>query len=353
MAQAHTLAKLLPADADRVLWVREFGLAPEVLAEYASALDGVCPGRWDVLKLEGGEALKRWDAMPHLFDAFQAHGLTRSSLVLTCGGGALSDAVGLAAAMWKRGLRVAHMPTTTLAMVDAAWGGKTGINWHGAKNQLGTFTLPEFVHLDARWLVTLPDRERRAGLAEVAKHAMLHDDLGQVHLEDWPAWDTSPDALETWTAKLEKSAQSKMSVVEADFHERGARAQLNLGHTVGHAIEAHFAVTAHPWLHGEAVAMGLRLVLFQAKESSPEACLFLDNWLATHVPLPDTPLAQWPDAEALWSHMTHDKKNVADQVVDVAWRGWGQAKCPVMLEKSTFEATWARFVRSLEEAGQN
>ena len=120
MAQAHVLAQLLPADADRVLWVRESGLAPEVLAEYAGALDGACPGRWDVLELQGGEALKRWDAMPQLFDAFRAYGLTRSSLVLTHGGGALSDAVGLAAALWKRGLRVAHMPTTTLAMVDAA-----------------------------------------------------------------------------------------------------------------------------------------------------------------------------------------------------------------------------------------
>ena len=230
------------------------------------------PARWTARALAVGtswnlkaeKALKRWDAMPHLFDAFQAHGLTRSSLVLTCGGGALSDAVGLAAAVWKRGLRVAHMPTTTLAMVDAAWGGKTGINWRGSKNQLGTFTLPEFVHLDARWLVTLPDRERRAGLAEVAKHAMLHAHLGQAHLEDWPSWDTSSDALEAWTAKLEKSAQSKMSVVDADLHERGARAQLNLGHTVGHAVEAHFAATAHPWLHGEAVALGLRFVLFQA-----------------------------------------------------------------------------------------
>ena len=351
MAQAHALAQLLPADADRVLWVRESGLAPEVLAEYAGALDGACPGRWDVLELEGGETLKRWDAMPQLFDAFQAHSLTRSSLVLTCGGGALSDAVGLAAALWKRGLRVAHMPTTTLAMVDAAWGGKTGINWRGSKNQLGTFTLPEFVHLDARWLATLPDRERRAGLAEVAKHAMLHAHLGQAHLEDWPSWDTSLDALEAWTAKLERSAQSKMSVVDADLHERGARAQLNLGHTVGHAVEAQFAATDHPWLHGEAVALGLRFVLFQAMDRAAEACLFLDRWLATHVPLPDTPLAQWPDAKALWSHMTHDKKNVADQVVDVAWHGWGQAEWPVMLEKSAFEATWARFVRSLEEAG--
>ena len=95
----------------------------------------------------------------------------------------------------------------------------------------------------------------------------------------------------------------------------------------------------------------MRLALFQAWDMAPEACLFLDNWLATHVPLPDTPLAQWPDVEALWSHMAHDKKNVANQVVDVGWHGWGKAEWPVMLEKSAFEATWAGFVRSLEEAG--
>ena len=85
MAQSLALTQLLPADADRVLWVRESGLATEVLAEYAAALNGAYPGRWDVLELEGGEALKRWDAMPHHFDAFQAHGLTRTSLVLTVG----------------------------------------------------------------------------------------------------------------------------------------------------------------------------------------------------------------------------------------------------------------------------
>ena len=182
MAHALVLAQLLPPDADRVFWVRESGLAPELLAEYAGMLDGACPSRWNVMELEGGEGLKRWDAMPHLFDTFQTHGLTRSSLVLTCGGGALSDAVGLAAAMWKRGLRVAHMPTTTLAMADAAWGGKTGINWRGSKNQLGTFTLPEFVHLDARWLVTLPGRERGAGLA----------------------WPNTPCSTPTWARRTSK-----------------------------------------------------------------------------------------------------------------------------------------------------
>ena len=132
--------------------------------------------------------------------SFGAWGLTRRSVVLTTGGGALSDAVGMATSIWKRGMRVVHMPTTPLAAVDAAWGGKTAFNWRGAKNQVGTIHLPEHVHLDARWMQTLGAREFRAGLAEAVKHAMLdpkaltwmqsHDNpqAEDIHWEEMTRW---------------------------------------------------------------------------------------------------------------------------------------------------------------------
>ena len=104
--------------------------------------------------MRGGERLKTWDAVNELLRLFQGHGLTRSSVVVTTGGGAMSDALGFAASIWRRGMRTLHVPTTPLAAVDAAWGGKTGINWEGSGNQVGTFAEPLAVHIDARWMQT-------------------------------------------------------------------------------------------------------------------------------------------------------------------------------------------------------
>ena len=157
---AIVLTELQP---DCVAWIHEDALAPLLIERYESAfLDRGIQGL-HVSKMKGGEQAKHWESLPLLFDRFGEWGLTRRSVVLTTGGGALSDAVGMAASLWKRGMRVVHMPTTPLAAVDAAWGGKTAFNWRGAKNQVGTIHLPEHVHLDARWMQTLSPRESELG----------------------------------------------------------------------------------------------------------------------------------------------------------------------------------------------
>ena len=337
---------------DRVAWIHEETLSPALVAETRPLMPQSCP--LVELPIQGGEQLKQWEAIQDLLLQFQAWGLTRRSVVVTTGGGALSDAVGFAAAIWKRGMNVIHIPTTPLAAVDAAWGGKTGINWGGHKNQLGTFSEPLAVHLDARWMSTLPLREFRAGLAEVVKHALLDQEAFRVLRQQTPHW--PPDLTEDhgqWSAFFFHSANVKRGIVSMDPEEQGQRSLLNLGHTVGHAAEALAAKDNTPWLHGEAVALGLHFALFESEalalstapsaEGAESDAAWIAAWLKAHVPLP----TDWTfSASDLWRHMIHDKKNVGDEVRDVAWRGVGHAVWPASWKQDAFEATWRAFMRS-------
>ena len=333
---------------DALYWIHEEGLDATCVEAYREALQESTSVPLKIFVASGGEQMKSWDHLPSLLQAFSHHRLSRHSVVLTTGGGAMSDAVGFAASIWKRGMRVAHVPTSTLAMVDAAWGGKTAFNHDGKKNQLGTFHAPLFVHIDACWLNTLPERHRRSGLAEVAKHAMLDPILGWNHLKDWPDWSpTDQDVLRTWTDRMKDSAEAKRRIVEEDPFETGRRATLNLGHTIGHAVEAHFSATNAPWLHGEAVALGLRFAIFVAAESSPDDFQPLKDWLQRQVPLPSV---KFPTANELWPIMKHDKKNSLGEVREVHWKGWGDVVWPEILEKDAFKATWPAFLRSEMES---
>lgn len=355
---AHNWIHALRASkADRVVWVHERDLQAELLDECREALEAACGGLAGECGIEGGESVKTWAEIDNMLARFRDWGVTRASVVVTTGGGALSDAVGFAASIWKRGLHVIHMPTTPLAAVDAAWGGKTGINWGGSKNQLGTFASPLAVHIDVRWMQTLPQRDFYAGLAEVAKHAMLDGNAFELCGVKLPPWPTTEDGHEPWTRLLTQSSQVKQQIVSADPEERGERCILNLGHTLGHAIEACTALSPEPWLHGEAVAVGLHFALFEmshpslttrpASNHARDQAEQMTRWLHDHVPVP----RNWPfDAQQLWSHMVHDKKNVGDEIRDVAWRGVGHVVWPVHWKKDSFEATWQAFVRSWNSA---
>ena len=356
-SQPNWLDVLRRAEPDRVVWIHERDLQEELLQECREGLHATCGSLAGECSLAGGESLKTWEQIDRLLMHFRDWGVTRTSVVVTTGGGALSDAVGFAAAIWKRGVRLIHIPTTPLAAVDAAWGGKTGINWGGSKNQLGTIAPPLAVHVDARWMHTLPSREFRAGLAEVAKHALLDATAFAACSNNLPPWPTSEKGHLVWTQLLKQSAQVKQRVVQDDPEEHGVRCVLNLGHTVAHAIEAFTASSPEPWLHGEAVAVGLHFALFEMtqlalserpQESQAEGqAVQMVRWLQDNVPVPTT----WPfEAHELWAHMVHDKKNVANEVRDVAWRGVGEVVWPVHWKKESFEATWNAFVRSWNNA---
>ena len=209
-----------------------------------------------LLTIAAGETNKTLETISTILDAAKEKGLERQSLMLALGGGVVGDMTGFAASCWLRGIGVVQVPTTLLAMVDAAIGGKTGVNHPGGKNLIGAFHQPRLVMIDPETLQSLPVREFQAGLAEVIKYGMIGDtDLFDL-LERSSGFDNplsiSSDLLETL---LERSAQAKALVVAADEKEGGQRAILNYGHTFGHVVET---LTGYgTWLHGEAVAIGM------------------------------------------------------------------------------------------------
>ncbi len=204
--------------------------------------------------LAQGEANKTLRSVESIWDAALDAGADRDTLVLAVGGGVVGDMAAFAASTLLRGVSLGQLPTTLLAMVDSAVGGKTGIDRPQGKNLVGSFHQPRFVLCDVETLSTLPLAERRAGLAEVVKSAWLSGDAAVAKLEKDADTLLAGD-LETTSDAVRMSVQLKANIVSEDEHEAGARALLNLGHTVGHAIEA--ASDYRALRHGEAVALGM------------------------------------------------------------------------------------------------
>ena len=203
-----------------------------------------------------GERSKTLDTYVELVRGLAALGMTRTDLVVALGGGVVGDLAGFAAATYMRGIACVQVPTTLLAMVDSSIGGKTGVDIPEGKNLVGAFHLPRQIIRDVGYLATLPEREMKNGLAEMIKTAVLFDAAMFAELRALAAR-TPDERLAALAPLVERCAQWKERIVEEDFKEGGRRKLLNLGHTFGHAIEkvSDFAIP-----HGEAVAMGMRLV---------------------------------------------------------------------------------------------
>ena len=228
-------------------------VAPLYLARVRAALEAAGARVVPVL-IEEGEQAKRWQVLEHVFDALIAARCGRDSVIVALGGGVVGDLAGFAAAVYQRGIGFLQVPTTLLAQVDSSVGGKTAINHARGKNMIGAFHQPRVVIADVATLDSLPDRELRAGLAEVIKHGAALD----AAFLDWLEGN-----LEALLAReraalvhaVRRSCELKAAIVAEDERESGARALLNFGHTFGHAIET--ASGYGTWLHGEAVAAGM------------------------------------------------------------------------------------------------
>jgi 3-dehydroquinate synthase len=269
----------------------------QTLAEHAPAEIILPPG-------ERAKTVEHWYAVLQRLAEIEAQ---RDATVVALGGGVIGDLAGFAAASYMRGIRVVQVPTTLLAQVDAAIGGKTGFNLPAGKNLVGAFHQPAAVMIDVETLATLDEREYAAGLAEVVKYGAIRDAGFLDWLEDRvdALLQRRADVLEDAVAC---AARHKIEVVQADEREAGQRALLNFGHTFGHAIET--ATGYARYLHGEAVAIGMCMAAALGThlgELPREAGARLSNLLAA-LGLPTAP----PDdigAETLLSHMRLDKKN--------------------------------------------
>jgi 3-dehydroquinate synthase len=226
-------------------------VAPLYLQQLRADLDGCSIG---VLELPDGEEFKTLETATGILDALVQARAGRDTTVIALGGGVVGDITGFAAACYMRGVAFIQVPTTLLAQVDSSVGGKTGVNHPKGKNLIGAFHQPKIVLIDTDTLSTLPDRELRAGLAEVIKHGAIADraffEWLELNMEALLAKD--PVAL---AHAVQRSCEIKAEVVAADERESGRRAILNFGHTFGHAIE--HCQGYGDWLHGEAVAAGM------------------------------------------------------------------------------------------------
>jgi 3-dehydroquinate synthase len=264
--------------------------------------------------LPAGERYKTLASVQKIYNAVLENRLERSSTLVALGGGVIGDMTGFAAATWLRGINFVQVPTTLLSMVDAAIGGKTGVNHPQGKNLIGAFHQPRLVLIDPQVLKTLPVREFRAGMAEVIKYGIIWDAQLFAQMEKMERLDQlrylNEDLLHTI---LTCSCQAKADVVSKDEKEAGLRAILNYGHTIGHAVES---LTGYRLVnHGEAVAIGMiaagqlaaELQLWQRVDAQRQDALIKKAGLPTQLP-------DGLDIEAILDALQTDKKVKAGKV---------------------------------------
>jgi 3-dehydroquinate synthase len=330
------IASTLPGARSAV--VSDANVAALYLPRLKASLGGLFLG--DVV-VAPGEQSKSFPVLADVCERLLELGVERSDVVIALGGGVVGDLAGFAASILRRGVRLVQMPTTLLAQVDSSVGGKTGIDTSQGKNLIGSFHQPSLVLADISVLATLAPREFRAGYAEVMKYGLLGDAAFFTWLEQiWPqifSGEGGPRA-----SAIAGSVRSKAAIVEADEREEsGTRALLNLGHTFGHALEA-FAGYSDRLLHGEAIAIGMRLAFtFSAQQGLCPAddVARVERHLA-EVGLPgriaDIPGIP-PAPEQLLKLMAQDKKVKGGKLALVLVRGIGQAyvEHDVPMEKLT------------------
>lgn len=261
-----------------------------------------------VITIPSGDSNKSLEQLTNVWKTLQESGATRHSLMVNIGGGMVTDLGGFAASTFKRGIRFVNIPTTLLAMVDASVGGKTGINFGGLKNEIGTFSNASHVIINTIFLRTLDMENILSGYAEMIKHALLSDKTTWASLL---TFDVSAPDLDQLSQMVKASVAVKERIVSEDPTEKGLRKALNLGHTIGHAIESLFGGRL---LHGHCVAYGLvaELYLSAIKTGFPTEYLRQTaNFIRQHY---STPAITCNDYPTLLERMRHDKKNTTGSI---------------------------------------
>jgi 3-dehydroquinate synthase len=323
---AHAM-RYVPPKAGKVFVVTTADVWRHQGEALAAGLAGV---DYELLELPGGEEQKRLAHVEQLAEDMLERGGDRSSVVIAFGGGIVNDMGGFLAAIFMRGVPVIQVPTTLLAQVDAAIGGKTGVNLVSGKNLVGSFHQPLAVLIDPAALQSLPEREYRAGLWEIVKAGIIREPELFRFLAHRSAEVLAREA-EAVDRIIADSVRMKAEVVSADERESSLRGILNFGHTFGHALEAETGYTR--FLHGEAVAWGMRAATWLAERSghlSAEDSLEIFEILERYGPIP---AVTGISAERLRARLLHDKKTVQGKVHFVLPVRIGEVKIVTGLEE--------------------
>ncbi len=274
-----------------------------------------------VIPILAGEEHKTLATCEKIWALLTELNLDRKSLIINLGGGVVGDLGGFIAGIYKRGIDFVQVPTTLLAMCDASVGGKVGIDFLYAKNQLGLFSMPKAVYICPRFLETLPKREWFSGFAEVVKHHLIADAAAWKKLLF-----ATPQQIAIETL-IRHSVNLKAEIVAQDFDEQHIRKSLNFGHTIGHAIESYFlGFDGEKMLHGEAVAIGIICeshISFQKGFLSENELTEISTYICSHFRLADIPFFAYSHIFAL---MMQDKKNHNQLILCVLLRGIGKVK---------------------------
>ena len=314
------LAEFLPAKISQIFVVT----TRDVWAFHGEAFSKALDRRpHQVIFFPGGESKKRISEVEALAEQMMAHGADRASLVIGFGGGIVTDVAGFLAAIFLRGVPVLQIPTTLLGQVDAAVGGKTGVNLVSGKNLIGSFHQPLAVLIDPELLRTLPERDYRAGLYEVLKCGVIRSRtlFDQMALESADILGQSPALVESIICE---SVRIKCEVVSADEKEGGLRRILNFGHTIGHALEAETKYTR--FLHGEAVAFGMNAATHLAHLTNTLPLVDRNTILHCIRLYGPIPSLEGISAEALLARLASDKKTLHGMVHFVLPTSIGEVK---------------------------
>ena len=308
---ATELADALRELLSQVSHDRLFILADEHTVQLCYPLITNVVGDAHLITISAGDDNKHVDSLCHVWSELSSHGATRHSLLINVGGGMVTDLGGFAAATFKRGIPCINVPTTLLAMVDAAVGGKTGINLHSLKNEVGAFYPAEAVVVSSQFLHTLDMPNLVSGFAEMLKHGLIST---EEHWAQLMRYDLGQPDLDVLQPLIMESIHVKENIVEQDPTEKHIRKALNLGHTLGHAFETLAMRRGTPVLHGYAVAWGLigELYLSHVREGFPA-----DKLRQTVSFIKEVYGAfdfACKDYEELYALMQHDKKNMGADI---------------------------------------
>lgn len=289
----------------------------------------------ETITVPAGETTKSAEYLLHIYDSALSWGVERGTYVLVLGGGVVGDLGGFAAATLLRGLPLIQIPTTLVAQVDSAIGGKTAINHERGKNLIGAFYQPQAVLVDTSTLQSLPEREWMSGLAEVVKHGLIGDvDLVDFLEQQWPAVAERDSAV--IDQLIPRAASVKARVVSADEREDNLRAILNFGHTFGHAIEK---VTGYgTFTHGEAVAAGMRAAIHLSHAVHADLDARRADELVAKIPVP-TGMKKLAVSD-LMNAMRSDKKVRAGRLRLVLLNRIGEAYTTTDVQQSDIESAW-------------